>query len=63
MRHMPRTLRIEHPGAIHHESNRGNWYTHNCYHADGNGNITYLVNTNQTLVLKTKHWWRPCKKS
>jgi len=33
-------------------SNR-NWYTHNCYHADGNGNITYLVNPSQTLAAST----------
>jgi len=26
----------------------GNWSTNNFYHADGNGNITYLVSTNQT---------------
>jgi len=30
-------------------STNGNWYTHNFYHADGNGNITYLVNNSQTL--------------
>ena len=27
----------------------GNWSTHYYYHADGNGNITYLESTNQTL--------------
>jgi len=26
----------------------GNWTSHAYYHADGNGNITYLVNSNQT---------------
>jgi len=26
----------------------GNWSTHNYYHADGNGNVTYLVNSSQT---------------
>jgi RHS repeat-associated protein len=28
----------------------GNWIDHNYYHADGNGNITYLVDSNQTLA-------------
>ncbi len=28
----------------------GNWSTHNCYHCDGNGNITYLVNSSQGLA-------------
>ncbi len=27
----------------------GNWSTHNFYHADGGGNITYLVNSSQGL--------------
>jgi RHS repeat-associated protein len=27
----------------------GAWATHHFYHADGNGNVTYLVNTSRTL--------------
>jgi hypothetical protein len=27
----------------------GNWSTHYCYHADGNGNITYLESSSQGL--------------
>jgi RHS repeat-associated protein len=33
----------------------GNWSTHNCYHADGNGNITYLVNSSQTLAASYRY--------
>jgi RHS repeat-associated protein len=29
--------------------------THSYYHADGNGNITYLVNTNQTLAASYRY--------
>jgi RHS repeat-associated protein len=36
--------------ARSHGYSSGNWSTHNCYHADGNGNITYLVNSSQTLA-------------
>ena len=28
----------------------GSWSTHNHYHAEGNGNITYLVNSSQTVA-------------
>jgi RHS repeat-associated protein len=31
-----------------HGYSSGTWSTHNHYHADGNGNITYLVNSGQT---------------
>ncbi len=31
-----------------HGYSAGNWSTHNYYHADGNGNVTYLVNSSQT---------------
>jgi RHS repeat-associated protein len=30
-----------------HGYSSGNWSTHNHYHADGNGNVTYLVNSSQ----------------
>lgn len=33
-----------------YSSGTGNWSTHNFYHADGNGNITYLVNSSQTVA-------------
>ncbi len=33
----------------------GNWSTHNSYHADGNGNITYLVNSSQTLAASYRY--------
>jgi hypothetical protein len=29
--------------ARSHGYSSGNWSTHNFYHADGNGNVTYLV--------------------
>jgi RHS repeat-associated protein len=33
----------------------GNWTDHNYYHADGNGNITYLVNGSQTLAASYRY--------
>jgi RHS repeat-associated protein len=33
-----------------YSSSGGTWSTHDYYHADGNGNITYLVNSAQTLA-------------
>jgi RHS repeat-associated protein len=33
----------------------GNWTTHNFYHADGNGNITYLVNSSQGLAASYRY--------
>jgi RHS repeat-associated protein len=33
----------------------GNWTDHNYYHADGNGNITYLVNASQTLAASYRY--------
>jgi len=33
----------------------GNWSTHNFYHADGNGNITYLVNSSQGLAASYRY--------
>ncbi len=33
-----------------HGYSGGNWSTHNFYHADGGGNITYLVNSSQGLA-------------
>ncbi|NOS70448.1 MAG: RHS repeat-associated core domain-containing protein [Verrucomicrobia bacterium] len=33
----------------------GSWTNHNFYHADGNGNITYLVNSAQTLAASYRY--------
>lgn len=33
----------------------GNWTSHNYYHADGNGNITYLVNSSQSLAASYRY--------
>jgi RHS repeat-associated protein len=33
----------------------GNWTSHDYYHADGNGNITCLVDTNQSLVASYRY--------
>ncbi len=33
----------------------GNWSTHYFYHADGNGNITYMVDTNQALAASYRY--------
>jgi RHS repeat-associated protein len=33
----------------------GNFSDHNFYHADGNGNITYLVNSSQTLAASYRY--------
>jgi len=38
-----------------YSSGTGNWSTHNFYHADGNGNITYLVNSSQTLAARYRY--------
>ncbi len=38
-----------------HGYSSGNWSTHNFYHADGNGNITYLVNSSQTLAASYRY--------
>jgi RHS repeat-associated protein len=41
--------------ARSHDYSSGNWSTHNFYHADGNGNITYLVNSSQTLAASYRY--------
>ena len=38
-----------------HGYSSGNWSTHNFYHADGNGNITYLVNSSQALAASYRY--------
>ena len=41
--------------ARSHGYSSGNWGTHNFYHADGNGNITYLVNGSQGLAASYRY--------
>jgi len=33
----------------------GSWTTHNFYHSDANGNITYMINSAQTMVASYKY--------
>ena len=33
----------------------GNWTNHNFYFADGNGNITYMINSSQTMVASYRY--------
>ncbi len=41
--------------ARSHGYSGGNWSTHNFYHADGSGNITYLVNSSQALAASYRY--------
>jgi RHS repeat-associated protein len=41
--------------ARSHGYSGGNWSTHNFYHADGNGNITYLVTSAQGLAASYRY--------
>ena len=41
--------------ARSHGYTAGSWTTHNFYHADGNGNITYLVDSSQALAASYKY--------
>lgn len=41
--------------ARSHGYSGGNWSTHNYYHADGNGNITYLENSSQALAASYRY--------
>ncbi len=38
-----------------YSSGTGNWSTHSFYHADGNGNVTYLLNSSQTKVAEYRY--------
>jgi RHS repeat-associated protein len=38
-----------------HGYSSGSWSTHNHYHADGNGNVTYLVNSSQGLAASYRY--------
>jgi RHS repeat-associated protein len=41
--------------ARSHGYSLGNWSTHNYYHADGNGNITYLMTSAQGLAASYRY--------
>ena len=41
--------------ARSHGYSGGTWSTHSCYHADGNGNITYLINASQAMVASYRY--------
>src|SRR5439155_14875485 len=38
-----------------YSSGTGNWTNHNFYHADGNGNITFMLDKNQTMVASYRY--------
>ena len=38
-----------------YSSGTGGWSTHNYYHADGNGNVTFLINSSQTIAASYKY--------
>ena len=38
-----------------YQSGSGNWTNHNCYAADGNGNVTYLLTSSQGLGASYKY--------
>jgi len=41
--------------ARSHGYSRGTFSTHSFYHADGNGNVTYLVNSSQAMVANYRY--------
>ena len=41
--------------ARSHGYSGGNWSTHNFYHADGNGNVTFMLNSSQSFVAKYRY--------
>src|SRR5207244_13321334 len=41
--------------ARSHGYSGGNFSTHSYYHADGNGNITYLLNSSQSKVAEYRY--------
>ena len=41
--------------ARSHGYSSGSWTTNNFYHADGGGNISYMVNTNQAMVATYRY--------
>lgn len=41
--------------ARSHSYSSGNFSTHNCYFADGNGNVVYMINSSQSMVAKYRY--------
>jgi RHS repeat-associated protein len=41
--------------ARSHGYSGGSWSTHNYYHADGGGNVTYIINASQAMVAIYKY--------
>src|SRR5205809_628292 len=41
--------------ARSHGYSSGSWTNHNFYHADGSGNVTYLVNSSQSMVASYRY--------
>ncbi len=41
--------------ARSHGYSSGTWSTSNFYHADGNGNVTYMVNSSQSMVASYRY--------
>jgi RHS repeat-associated protein len=41
--------------ARSHGYSGGNWSTHNYYHADGGGNVTYMISSAQAMVASCKY--------
>jgi len=41
--------------ARSHGYSRGNWTNHNYYFADGNGNITFMINSSQAMVAAYRY--------
>src|SRR5439155_26740489 len=38
-----------------YQSGNGSWTNHNYYHADGGGNVTYMVDTNQNTMASYRY--------
>ncbi|MBI3850013.1 MAG: RHS repeat-associated core domain-containing protein, partial [Verrucomicrobia bacterium] len=38
-----------------YQSGSGSWTNHNVYHADGNGNVTYMLNSSQSVVANYRY--------
>src|SRR6266704_616028 len=41
--------------ARSHGYSSGSWTNHNFYHADGGGNVTYMVNSSQSMVATYRY--------
>jgi len=38
-----------------YQSGSGSWTNHNFYHADGGGNVTYMINSSQSVVASYRY--------